>query len=327
MIQPRVPNAAAEPATAVDVSVVLSTVNRAAVLSETLRHFAALDTDGIRWQLLVVDNGSSDTTPEVLRNAPANLPLEALHEARAGKNRALNLALPSIRGGLVVFTDDDVIADPAWLKELLRASRAWPTHGILAGRIIPRFPEGTPQWVRVHPFGEAAFSRYELAQPEGPTDQLPFGPNFAIRASVMTGFAFSEQIGPSAERNYSMGSETEFLLRLQKAGHEIVYVPSAHVQHVIQANQLKPAWLLGRSFRLGRGLTRMGLSNRLQDPLLFGIPAYLVPRLIRTWLRYRLSRPLGWQRHFDIGLEYQFLLGSLHELRLMAGETSAAPRS
>jgi glycosyltransferase involved in cell wall biosynthesis len=304
----------------VDVTVLFATANRADLLGETLGHLERLDTLDLTWQLIVVDNGSKDTTTEVLSRATARLPLIALHEPAPGKNRALNLGLPHAKGDLVVFTDDDVVPHRDWLRELVGASRRWPAHDIFAGRITPRFPSETPRWVREHPFGEAAYARFDLDHGEGPTDKLPFGPNFAVRGRVVAQHAYSETIGPRAGQNYSMGSETEYLLRLQRAGHGIVYVPSAQVEHVIQQSQTTPDWLLGRSFRLGRGLTRLGLVNPSQPPRLFGIPLRLVPRIGRTWLRYRASVVLGWHRHFDVALEYHFLRGSLHELRLMARE-------
>jgi len=307
-----------------DVTVLLATANRAQLLEQTLGHFESLATDDLTWQIVVVDNGSIDATASVLKHAARRLPLVALRDSEPGKNRALNRGLPHARGELLVFTDDDVVPDPQWLRELVNAAKKWPTYDVFAGRITPRFPPETLEWVRSHPFGEAAYARFDLPQAEGPTETLAFGPNYAVRASVTTRHRFSEQIGPQAGKNYAMGSETEYLLRLQRAGHRTVYVPSAHVEHVIQPAQTTPEWLLGRSFRLGRGLTRLGLSNASRPPRVFGVPSYLVPTIVTTWLRYRLSPLLGSRRHFDVALEYQFLLGSLHELRLLAAEEPGA---
>ena len=307
-----------------DITVILATANRARLLAETLGHFESLDTSGLRWQLIVVDNGSKDDTADVLAAARQRLPLLALSQPEPGKNRALNLGLPHATGELVVFTDDDIVPTRDWLVALAAASRRWPTHDIFVGRITPRFPDATPGWVRQHPFGEAAFARFELSQDEGPTDKLGFGPNFAVRQRVVARYPFSEAIGPRTGANYAMGSETEYLLRLQRAGHKTIYVPSAGVEHVIQSAQTTREWFLSRSFRLGRGLTRLGLVNPVERPQVFGVPLRMFPTLGRTWLRYRLSPLLGWRRHFDVALEYEFLRGSLHELRLLAQEEGSS---
>lgn len=308
----------------VDITVIFATANRAELLAQTLRHFESLDTRGLAWQLIVIDNGSKDRTPQVLAAARARLPLIALSQPEPGKNRALNLGLPHATGELIVFTDDDIVPDRDWLLALIAASRRWPTHDVFAGRIIPRFPDATPNWMRHHFFSGAAFARFELPQDEGPTDKLALGPNFAVRHRVVASNRYSETIGPhNGQRNYAMGSETEYLLRLKQAGHETLYVPSARVEHVIQSNQTTPEWMLARSFRLGRGLTRVGLVNSDKSPHLFGVPLSILPTVGRTWLRYRLSPLLGWQRHFDVAIEYQFLRGSLHELRLLARKEAA----
>jgi glycosyltransferase involved in cell wall biosynthesis len=308
----------------VDVTVLFATVNRAAQLTRTLAHCAELNTTGLTWQLIVVDNGSTDDTSAVLTDAATRLPLLALRQPEPGKNRALNLGLPHASGAMLVFTDDDIVPDKGWLQELVRVARDWPTHDVFAGRITPRFPEGTPAWVRAHPFGRGAFAHFDLDQPEGPTSTRAFGGNFAIRAEVAARHQFNEDIGPRAGADYVMGSETEYLLRLQRAGHTTVYAPTAKVEHIIEAAQTTPEWILTRSYRLGRGLTRIGLSNRSRAPLLWGVPLYLMPRIVMTWLRYRLSPMRSTSRQFDIALEYYFLRGSIHELRLMSRETPQA---
>lgn len=304
-----------------DLSVLLATRDRAELLAATLRSLAAQTLpDGITWEAIVVDNGSRDGTGAVLAEAAGMLPLVALHEPRPGKNVALNQALDRARGRLLVFTDDDIHADPRWLAELHAAAARWPDAGLFAGRIEPRYPPEAPAWLRSHPFSEAAYARYVLPTPEGETTRLPFGPNFAVRASAMAGMRYCESIGPRSGGSYSMGSETELLKRLRDRGERIVYVPSAVVEHVVQPSQLDEHWLLARSFRLGRGLTRIGLVNNRPARRVWGVPRYLWPRLARTWTRYRLSPLLGHRRHFDIALEYRFLLGSIHEHRLMASE-------
>ena len=307
-----------------DITVIFATANRAELLAQTLGHLESLDTSGLNWRLIVVDNGSRDSTPDVLAAARTRLPLLALSQPEPGKNRALNMGLPHITGELTVFTDDDIVPARDWLQALAAAARRWPAHDVFAGRITPRYPAETPEWVRQHPFSGAAFVHFELPQDEGPIENLALGPNFAVRQAVAARHRFSEAIGPrTGQGNYAMGSETEYLLRLKRAGHKTVYVPSARVEHVVHATQATPEWMLGRSFRLGRGLTRLGLVNPLKKPHPFGVPLAMFPMIGRTWLRYRLSPLLGWQRHFDVALEYQFLRGSLHELRLIAQETGA----
>jgi len=106
-----------------DASVIVATRNRSLFLGALLDAFArqTLPT-GTSWELLVVDNGSTDDTADVLAQEldRGRLPLLALREPVPGKSRALNLAMARARGDLWVFTvrwprDPQVAGRPAWL--------------------------------------------------------------------------------------------------------------------------------------------------------------------------------------------------------------------
>jgi hypothetical protein len=301
-----------------DLSVLLSTRDRARLLRATLERFAALDMGGASWELIAIDNGSRDETRAVLEAARARLPLTVLEEPRPGKNRALNQALPLARGGLLVFTDDDVEPVPRWLAELLAASRRFPGHDIFAGPVTPRFPPGTPAWLAEHPFCEGAFARYRPAEREGPVEVLPFGPNFAVRARRMAGFAYCEDIGSQGSEGDLLGSEMELLERLRAAGAGIVFVPAAGVGHVVLEHQIALPWLFRRSFRLGRTHARLRREGRL-----FAGPLGLSLRLSNAWVRHALSRFRGEQARFESGIRLYGIRGLLYEALARGGR---APR-
>lgn len=307
-----------------DVSVILATRDRADLLEQTLGHFAAQQLGGVRWQVIVADNGSSDRTPDVLRAAAATLPLDAVTETRAGKNRALNLALPLARGRLLVFTDDDVVPEPRWIAELVAAADRWPDYTIFAGRILPIFPPETPEWLEQHWFVGAAYAKYELPQEEGPTKYLPFGPNFMLRAAAMAGVRYHEEIGPSGD-DYVSGSETELLHRLTRRGDRIVYVPAATVGHVVRPNQLGLDWLFGRSYRLGRCLVELGLVQQKPARRVGGVPLPVWKRFGKEWL-FSLSGVGGDERkRFVTGLDYHFIRGCIRQHRIIAARGRRPP--
>src|SRR4029077_20227687 len=113
---------------------------------------------------------------------------------------------------LLVFTDDDVEPRPLWLAGMLAAARRWPDHEVFGGMIVPRYPPETPDWmrelIRERPdYTSAAFALYVLPQAEGPTEHLPYGPNFAVRAGAMAGLRFCEAIGPVGT-DYPMCEDT-----------------------------------------------------------------------------------------------------------------------
>jgi glycosyltransferase involved in cell wall biosynthesis len=301
-------------------SVMIATRNRAGSLERTLEHLRFQEMPQDHWELIVVDNGSIDRTALVLSEAAVNLPLVALGEPKPGKNRALNRALEVARGELLVFTDDDVIPQPNWLRELYAASRRWPESSILGGKILPIFPFETPSWLCTHPWAEGwAFSQFAPPLPEGllPANLTPYGPNFAVRAQVMRGIRYCEEIGPQGQ-NYAMGSETELIKRLMAMGERCVYVPTAVVNHVIDKVQVNLRWLQGRAFRAGRGKVRCSPSDSAAR--LFGVPRHLWRSLLSSGVRYSLSLFSDERRRFEAGIRFNTLRGKIYEYRLLARE-------
>jgi len=309
-----------------DVSVIFATRDRADLLADTLRELEGQNTAGLTWELIVADNGSTDDTPAVLRRAAQTLPLISVVEHQPGKNRALNRALDLARGDLLLFTDDDVAPDSRWISEMAEAAGRWPAHAIFGGRIVPRFPPQTPDWLRGHWFTGTAYARFEPQQNEGPMKKLPFGPNFMVRAGALGAQRYNEGIGPLGE-DYVSGSETELLIRLTEQGHQMVYVPSATVGHVVRPNQLSVDWLLARSYRLGRSYVELNVETLEGRNRVGGVPLRIWLRLAKGWASAMLGSLVDEERRFDYSVDYHFLRGCLrqHRLKLTRERNRAGP--
>ena len=269
------------------ISVILATRNRANLLDQTLSSFAKLDTSGLAVEFLVVDNGSQDDTGDVLKRWSDRLPLNFWHCSTPGKNICLNQAVKKSNGSLLVFTDDDVQANTSWLQEFSAATERWPDHALFGGRIEPQFPANTPKWIE-HIKGQRTvlFSEYAPAGQEGAVAKPPVGPNMLVRRSLFDLATFDETIGPAGNQ-YAMGSETEFLNRMQREqGQAFIYVPTAQVQHMIREDQIAEEWMLGRAFRAGRGMARAIQTKRKK------IASVPWPIWVRFGLAYIQSFPL-----------------------------------
>ena len=238
-----------------DLTLIISTRNRAQLLRQTLEKISAQKLGEIKWEVIVVDNGSSDGTRDVLVEMQKFLPLEIMEEPTPGKNRALNKAIKAAKGRLCVFTDDDIIPDPDWLNRLYKGYMRWPETKIFCGPVEPVFPSQYPSWIdakRYKKTVEMAFVSFAPQCNEGLIVDLPFGPNLAIASSVFQDHSYDPDIGP-AGKNYPMGSESELLKRLRDQGESIVFIPEAKVKHVICEQQFQKEWLCKRAFRFGWG--------------------------------------------------------------------------
>jgi glycosyltransferase involved in cell wall biosynthesis len=299
-------------------TVLLATRNRSKILSLALESFCKLQAPEGDWKLIVVDNGSSDQTPETVKAFSGRLPLQFLMEPRRGKNVALNTALVQIDGDLTVLTDDDVLPRPDWLLKLRHAADAHSEFSIFGGSILPYWESPPPVWTRwVHQ--GAAYAITDPTWAEGPISaNCVWGPNMAIRSAVFkAGICFETQIGPSGN-NYVQGGDTELTRRLESLGHRAWHVQDATVQHIIRQEQLDLGWVMRRAIRYGRGDFRLGRIDDLATRrLLFGAPRYLYKQLGRE----ALHNAVAWMFRREGALiqsrwRYNVIRGQIQEARV-----------
>lgn len=264
-------------------TVIFATRNGARTLPHVLAAYCKLKAPPGGWKLIVVDNGSTDGSHEIVASFQHKLPLTTLSEQNPGKNVALNSALPKVEGDLVVFTDDDALPDPDWLTAMRAAADAAPAYALFGGVVVPHWERKPPDWVLNWVPPEPVYTLTPPSLGDGPMDhQFAVGPNMAVRKSVFDdGFRFDPTIGPQGE-SYAMGSELEFVKRLARHGYEAWHVRNARVAHFIRDFQMTRAWVLRRAIRLGRGLYRIGRMERgVEMPAWRGVPRYLYRDLIR----------------------------------------------
>lgn len=299
-----------------DVSVVFATRDRAEQLEQSLAAYQELDTQGLTWELIVVDNNSTDHTKLVLETAAATLPLTHLSVEAGGQNRARNVAIRRLRGKLVVFTDDDVIPNPQCLQAYAAAAARWPDDVIFGARIEPRFPHDTPDWMRSEnfTFGSTAFARYHPADIEGYVERHPYGPSFALRQTTLRNRRFPEHLGPQ-DGAYPTGGEGYFLRGIAVKGYRYVYVPNARVEHIVRREQIGERWLLQRARNKGRGQIYLPSNKRPRYIHIAGVSLRLYLAALRGWIRYRLARfSASSERRIKPGIKYELRRGQIEEL-------------
>ena len=299
----------------IDVSIVFATCDRCSQLRETLDAYRKLDTQGIRWELVIVDNNSHDDTDNVLAQASADLPINKLFVADPGQNNARNAALSHLRGELVIFTDDDALPSPDCIKGYLAATERWPNDAIFGARIEPRFPPNTPAWIQSpdFTFSSTAFARYSPSDHESRVKRHPYGPSFAVRREALGNHQFPTHLGPR-EGAYAMGGEGHFLRRLAAEGWGYVYVPGARVEHVIRPEQVEPAWLIRRANKKGRGQVYMPSTKRPRRIFWRGVSLRLWFATLRAGIRFYALSPFVTSRVSTmLGIKFELRRGEIQE--------------
>jgi len=270
-----------------DVTVAICSRNRATSLQNVLQSIKAATKPNNQWELLVVDNGSSDNTPDVVRSFANSLPVRYESEPKAGLSNARNRAISAARGDYIVWTDDDVLVEPGWLVAYTRGFRQWPDAAVFGGKIIPILTGPTPEWfLRATPFVQPALAARDLGdEPAALTidgDRLPWGANFAVRRAEQAQALYDPLLGVAPGRR-RVGEETQVVKAILKKGTGR-WLPDCAVKHVIDHDRQTIKYLA--NYYEAQGATAAFLEPRPTDALLFNAPRWLWKSACTKWLAF-----------------------------------------
>lgn len=190
-------------------TVLMATHNGARTLPEVLNVYCKLDSPDGGWKHIIVDNGSTDITKEIIPSFISRLPAARIFEPVLGKSVALNTGLINVAGDLVVFTDDDALPRRDRLVQMRAVADSQPSFSILGGAIVPHWEIPPEDWILKW---EYILAITDPAWEEGPIAATRvYGPNLAVRSEVIkAGYRFDASLGPMGSR-YRMGEDTDFV--------------------------------------------------------------------------------------------------------------------
>jgi GT2 family glycosyltransferase len=199
------------------VSVIVPVWNNPRQLRTCLEALAAQTVPADQVEVMVVDNGSTDETPEVARNFAG---VRVLSEPRPGSYIARNTGIRAARGRFIAFTDSDCVPDRGWLAAALEQALARPEVGVFAGPIeLFDEDEGGRQVYRDY---EAIFSF-----PQDPSQGNCATANWlSPKALLEAAGGFDEQVKSGADKGMA--------LKLLRAGHPLVFVPGMIINHPVR---------------------------------------------------------------------------------------------
>jgi GT2 family glycosyltransferase len=233
------------------VTVAVITYNRSRQLRQALGGILRQDYPADRWELLVIDNNSTDDTRDVVASfVTANPAPRRIVEARQGLDFGRNRAVEEAKGDLVVLVDDDILVEPDWLAQLVAPFSSESAHkiGVVGGEVVPVFPDGLPPWL------EGAHRPLGFRRDPGPLppNQAPMGANFAFPKWVFVRFGmFDTRLDRQGSRLFG-GGDSQMIRRLRAVGLEAWFVPGAKVLHQIPAERLTLGYALRHAFDSAR---------------------------------------------------------------------------
>jgi glycosyltransferase involved in cell wall biosynthesis len=222
------------------VTVVVPTRGRAAYLEVTLDSLCRQRSRAAH-ELLVVDDGATDATPDVAERFGVRL---IRHGERRSLNAARNSGIREARADVIAFVDDDVFVPPGWLDALVEGVERHPEAEAFGGPIRPRFEGQAPRGCGRE---DPPITTLDLG-PDDVEATMVWGANFAVRRSAI------ERIGRFDESlDRAHGDEEDWLLRLRAAGGQIVYLADAGLDHRRTAGDSRLAPLARAAYHRGRG--------------------------------------------------------------------------
>lgn len=278
-----------------DFTVIVCTYNRAGNLPTCLGHLARQKDIGERnWEVLVVDNNSSDNTPEVVATLARELPIAVRYalETEQGLNYARNQGIRSSDSRYFSYVDDDILVSDVWLSALFDAFERTDADAV-GGRIHLDPSIRLPKWIRPdtdmmgflghQDFGDQPFLM------DGKT-RYPFGGNMAFHRRVVerVGY-FNPKLGRKGagqkRSELFKGAETDYFHRLAAAGGAcIAYEPRAIVYHQITAAQIQKRYF--RTIHFNAGFQRALHDDAKFAKTVLGIPGFYYRQLARGIKKY-----------------------------------------
>jgi glycosyltransferase involved in cell wall biosynthesis len=229
------------------VSVVVPTRDRADYLAVTLS--SLLDQDFPEpYEVIVVDDGSRDSTPDVIRRHGVRA---LVHDPPRGPNGARNAGARAAQADLIALVDDDVFAPREWLRELVEGARRHPDAEVYGGPIRARLEGRAP-----HSCGRERppITTLDLG-PDDAEAELVWSANMLLRRSAL------ERAGEFDESLPTGGDEEEWLRRLAARGGRVMYIAAAPIDHRRAGDDARLRSLMRSAYHRGYNLRRFNEAH------------------------------------------------------------------
>lgn len=273
-----------------EITALLTTYNRAHLLPQVLEGLAAQTLDASRFEVLAIDDGSTDETPALLSAWAGRLPMRVVHKGHAGLAAAKNLGVLMARSPLIVFLDDDDVATPTLLTAHLAAHLANPDHNVaVLGRTsLSAEVYAVPLMRHVTEIGCQLFS-YGWMRPGQWLDHTAFwGGRSSCKRSLLVRHGLFHP-------DFTFGCEDiELGWRLRPHGLRVLYEPDAHT---VMIRSLSFDDFCRRSYR--QGLSQHRFAQMHDSP---EVRAYCeIEAALSAWARRRshYAAHLRWTRRLD----------------------------
>lgn len=278
-----------------DVSVVISTYNRCGLIEDALRSLLAQTPAQLQFEVLVVDNNSTDQTRSVVQSLAAQNPgmLKYFFEPRQGLSYGRNTGIANAKASIIAFTDDDVRVARDWVHQIKTGFEQNPEIDFLGGKVVPRWPAAPPAWLTTAHWEPLALLDYgDQKFLVDSTNQLCLiGANFAFRRRAFEKVGLFKTDFQRVKNGIGSLEDHEMLLRLWRSNSQGLYLPELVVMAEIEPERLEKQY--HRRWYSGHGRfyaeLRAEEMERSNVGKILGVPAHFYRRALQDALGWTFS--------------------------------------
>lgn len=220
-------------------------------IARTLAHVAAQVEEQTPWEVLLIDNASTDGTSDYVRSLyPDNISgrLRIVEESQQGLSFARLAAIRESRFGIISFIDDDNWIPPSWISSVEDLFHRYPEAGIIGGPSVPSFESTPPDWFSFiqgyYAVGRPYIRSGDITETNG---SLLWGAGMNVKKEALIQLNkknFSFLLSDRCESTLSTGGDTELCYAIRALGWRIRYEDSLCIVHFITSNRLTESYAL-----------------------------------------------------------------------------------
>jgi len=240
-------------------SIVICTYNREEFIGKTLDHLSRQTLDNDQFEVIVVNNNSTDNTEKICQEFISQHPVMRIKyclEMQQGHSYARNRGVNESEGSLIAYIDDDAFVHPEFGSNIIKFFNKRNDVQAIGGKIIPAYLEKKPKWMSHYLL--PLVSALDMGKhPKAFTGRkFPVGANVTFRKSVFERYGlFNVKLGRIGS-GLMGGDEKEMIYRLKKNNEAVYYVPDVIVEHVIPPKRLKMEYIQGLAEGVGQSEKR-----------------------------------------------------------------------
>jgi glycosyltransferase involved in cell wall biosynthesis len=305
------------------ISVIIPAYNRAHMIGLTLKSFIDQQYPPDRFEIIVVDNNSTDNTKDVVLGiaSTSRIAVRYLHEPRQGVHYARNVAAVHARGEILYYTDDDMLAEPSLLSEVIMPFNLDAKVATVTGRVLPRWEVPPPRWI-------LEFCSNWMLSLNNPKEDLVissydcgiYSCHQAIRKCVL--FEAGGFNPENTKGEWIGDGETGLNIKLFDLGYKFAYNGNSVIHHMIPPSRMTQRYLNKRlanqgncdcytEYRLHR-FSRVNLARRL-----LGYSSSYLKMAMRGGIKFVIGRPT-WR--LDLAKTFYYRNRIRYDYRLIRDE-------